>query len=76
MSNRPKTPKDLAQPGLVLRLIIYFLDMLKQFLSNTALNGLKYLVFKYLIFWEKYVDDNTDFVNIHRKKTSVFDLIQ
>lgn len=53
MSNRPKTPKDPAKPGLVLRLIIYFLDMLKQFLSNTALNGLKYLVFKYLIFWEK-----------------------
>ncbi|XP_075157995.1 pickpocket protein 28-like [Haematobia irritans] len=44
---------DNPRPGLCLRLIIYYMDILKQFLSSTALNGLKYLSFKYLIFWEK-----------------------
>lgn len=41
------------EPGIVWRLLIYYCEITKEFLKNTALNGLKYLTYNYLTFWEK-----------------------
>lgn len=46
------------QPGVLWRLLLYYFEILKEFLQNTVLNGLKYLTYKYLTLWEKYGEND------------------